>query len=200
MRTSGSCTSWFILRFIFVFNALRVNERNETLCVNHLGKCQMNTFWWWRWKCVYTNIISTTSLILNGPRDEAIRHTYAHTYTHTQRDTNCVHWAKSEINQPAPEEWIIYVCQRSFNSAIGTNQTSQYFSREESSLVFVFCLLYLHQMTFFGTDWISNWNQERNKTHTHAHAHMDHPIFVIPPISANHERWRLAHRLRRSCF
>ena len=26
----------------------------------------MNTFWWRRWKCVYTNIISTTAVILNG--------------------------------------------------------------------------------------------------------------------------------------
>jgi hypothetical protein len=42
---------------------------------------------------------------LKRPRDEAIQH------THT--DTNCVHWAKSEIDQAAPEERIIYVCQRS---------------------------------------------------------------------------------------
>jgi len=40
---------------------------------------------------------------------------------HAHIDTNCVHWAKSEINQAAPEERIIYVCQRSFNSGIGMN-------------------------------------------------------------------------------
>lgn len=106
--------TWFILLFYLLFRCLEGNKRNETLCVNHLRKCQMNTFWWWRWKCVYTNIISTTSLILNG-RMTTLFETFIH------MDTNCVHWAKSEINQAAPEERIIYVCQRSFNSGIGMN-------------------------------------------------------------------------------
>ncbi len=64
MRKSGSCYLIYSSFYLW-FRCLEGNERNETLCVNHLRKCQMNTFWWWRWKCVYTNIISTTSLILN---------------------------------------------------------------------------------------------------------------------------------------
>jgi hypothetical protein len=115
MRKRGSCYLIYS-SFYLLFRCLEDNKRNETLCVNHLQKCQMNTFWWWRWKCVYTNIISTTSLILNGPRDEVNRRTCV--------DTNCVHWAKSEINQPAPEERIIHVCQRSFDSEIGMTTTT----------------------------------------------------------------------------
>lgn len=42
---------------------------------------------------------------LKRARDETIRHRH--------KDTNCVHWAKSEIDHAAPEEWIIYVRERS---------------------------------------------------------------------------------------
>ena len=95
------------------------------------------------------------------------------THTHTQRDTNCVHWAKSEINQAAPEERINYVCQRSFNSAIGTNQTFQHFSIGESSSSSSsssssFCLLYLHQMTISHRIEFQIGIRRETK-HTHAH-------------------------------
>lgn len=80
----------------------------------------MNTFWWRRWKCVYTNIILTTSLILNGytKRDDS-------TSANGHSATNCVHWAKSEIDRAAPEEWIIDVCQRSIFLGIMKNITKK---------------------------------------------------------------------------
>jgi len=57
--------------------------------------------------CLYKYYFSYVT-DLKWPRDESIRH------CQTLKDINCVQWAKSEINQAAPEERIIYVCQRSF--------------------------------------------------------------------------------------
>lgn len=177
-------TTWFIFLFIIIyFNAFRAhNEQNETLCINHLWKCQMNTFWWWRWKCVYTNIISTTSLILNG-RVTSLSN--AHTYTYI--DTNCVHWAKSEIDQAAPEEWIIYVSQRSFNSSIGTSKNKLF--------LILFLLDKIIDYTIFSR-WLFRIglnfklvSDEKKKKH------MDHHFFLIL-ISVNHVQWRMVHRLR----
>lgn len=117
MEKRGSCHLIYS-SFHLQFRCLEADKRNETFCINHFGKSQMNTFWCWRWKMCLYKYYSNYVTDLKWPRDDAIRNIHM--------DTNCVHWAQAEIDEAAPEERIIYVCQRSiFYFIFGMTKTSK---------------------------------------------------------------------------
>jgi len=148
----------------------------------------MNTLWWWWWKCVYTNIISATSLILNGRVTnlfDIVRHWKILIVSNGQNQRLIKRRRKNGLSTCVKDHFKFFFF--SFSKKY-RYEFFQWLKQHVLFFFFRFWLLYFIQMDSFETDWISN---RRKKTHT-----WDHHL----PISMSHVRRWLVRRLRRFCF
>lgn len=116
----------------------------------------MNTFWWQRrrWKCVYTNIISTTSVILNGrlTRRSDIRRLIV---SSGQNQRLIMRRRKNGLSTCVEDQ--------RFDGTGTSEREDRQRNRKISSRRRTNCCLFSRWISL-GEDQISNWNQQKQNT------------------------------------
>ena len=136
----------------------------------------MNTFWWRRrrrWQCVYTNIISTTSVILNGrlTRRSDIRRLIV---SSGQNQRLIMRRRKNGLSTCVEDQRF---------DGTGTNdREDRQGNRKISARRWTNCCLFSRWISL-GEDQISNWNQQKQNTWINV------PPSLVPISVNDDEHW-----------